>query len=92
VPVHWGSAWKLPTNRLGFKVVGGDGEHDKFDVLAGVRFLVVPPSSLSIANGARYSIGEGFFEDIPDAPEWLRDTAVPCPHPALAAAHGCMIP
>ncbi len=92
VPVHWGSAWKLPTNRLGFKVVGGDGEHDKFDVLAGVRFLVVPPSSLSIANGARYSVGEGFHDGLVDAPEWLRDTSVPCPHPALAAAHGCMVP
>ncbi|MGV7586356.1 DUF3987 domain-containing protein [Mycobacterium kansasii] len=92
VPVHWGSAWKLPTNRLGFKVVGGDGEHDKFDVLAGVRFLVVPPSSLSIANGVRYSIGEGFHDALVDAPEWLRDIAVPCPHPALAAAHGCMVP
>lgn len=92
VPAHWGSAWKLPTNRLGFKVVGGDGEHDKFDVLAGVRFLVAPPSALSIAYGARYTPGEGFHDDLVDAPEWLRDTAVPCPHPALAAAHGCMVP
>lgn len=92
VPAHWGSAWKLPTNRLGFKVVGGDGEHDKFDVLAGVRFLVAPPSSLVIAYGAQYTPGEGFHDDLLDAPEWLRDTAVPCPHPALAAAHGCMVP
>ncbi|OBB53127.1 DUF3987 domain-containing protein [Mycolicibacterium fortuitum] len=92
VPKHWGNAWGLPTNRLGFKVAGGDGEHDKFDVLAGVRFLVAPPSMLSVANGAAYTPGEGFFEDIPEAPEWLRDVAVPCPSPALAAAHGCMVP
>lgn len=91
VPAHWGSAWKLPTNRTGFQVIGG-GEHDKFDVLAGARYIVAPPSMLAEANGARYTPGEGFFEDIPEAPEWLRDISVPCPSPALAAAHGCMIP
>lgn len=91
VPAHWGSAWKLPTNRTGFQVIGG-GEHDKFDVLAGARYIVAPPSMLAEANGARYTPGEGFLEDIPEAPEWLRDTSVPCPSPALAAAHGCMVP
>lgn len=91
VPSHWGSAWALPTNRTGFKVAGG-GEHDKFDVLAGSRFIVAPPSILAEAFGAAYTPGPAFDTPLPDAPEWLINPDAPCPHPALTAAHACMIP
>lgn len=90
VPRHWGAAWLLPANRTGFRVIDG-GSGDTFDVLAGVRYIVAPPSTTAETFGAAYTPGEGFYDDISDAPEWLRDTGVPVPHPALAAAHGCML-
>lgn len=91
-------ASELPADQIGIKLACGG----VIDVLAGVRYVVAPPSRLAEAPEYRYAVCQGgpldpavYTErpeaDLAEAPMWLFDKSVPCP-PGLEPLHGCLAP
>lgn len=91
-------ASELPADQIGIKLACGG----VIDVLAGVRYVVAPPSRLAEAPEYRYAVCQGgpldpavYTErpeaDLAEAPMWLFDKSVPCP-PGLEPLRGCLAP
>ncbi|WP_051558611.1 bifunctional DNA primase/polymerase [Mycolicibacterium austroafricanum] len=86
-------ATALPQDRLAIYLPGGG----KIDILAGVRFTVAPPSTITDAPGKAYAAGkDGPLDskvqcDIDEAPMWLFDRTAAIPA-ALAPLQGILIP
>lgn len=86
----------LPADQIGIKLACGG----VIDVLAGVRYVVAPPSRLAEAPEFAYAPCQGgpldpaVYVDRPEAdfaeaPMWLFDKSAPCP-PGLEPLHGCL--